>query len=49
VPGHLPASSLARTIGRAGSIPAPSCPVRPTFLEESETPAPQTGAQELLN
>lgn len=29
-------------------IPAPSCPVRPTFLEESETPAPQTGAHELL-
>lgn len=30
-------------------IPAPSCTVRPTFLEESETPAPLTGAQELLN
>lgn len=39
--------------GRAGVvdspiIPAPSLPVKPTFLEESETPAP-TGAQELLN
>lgn len=41
-------------VGRAGVvdspvIPAPSLPVKPTFLEESETPAPVTGTQELLN
>jgi len=30
-------------------IPARSCPVKSIFLEESNTPAPLNGAQELLN